>query len=105
MSADSCVAILETRMYPDSNKPVEYRVTWAHAIDNVYVNDQYLYQYFKRANIFESIEAALDYARILERTQGPSEYGIIRCVDMKDRTWDEIESGKLYGYDNGAASK
>ncbi len=95
MSADNCVAILETKVYPNMNAK-EYRVAYALAIQNVFKNDTYLVQYFKKSIIYDHLEDAMVTAREFEKEYGPTEHGIVLLTDKKDRTWDEIYHRKRY---------
>lgn len=95
MSSDNCVAILATKIYPDMDA-LEYRVTYALAIQNVHKQDSYLIEYFKTSAVYDSLEDALNKARTLEKRYGPTEHGLLLLSDKQDRTWDEIYHRRRY---------
>lgn len=96
MSADNCIAILATKIYPDSKEYQEWRVCIAHAIQNVYKHDDYMLKYFKNARVFDVFGEALLYAQKLELEYGPTEHGIIVVRHPLGRTWDEVSQRKTY---------
>lgn len=96
MSADNCVAILATKIYPDSIAYQEWRVCAANAISNIFKNDSYMYQYFKNSLVFEDYEEALFYAQQLELQRGPTDMGVIIVKHPLGKTWDEIVAKRSY---------
>lgn len=90
MSADDCIAILETSVYPKWNVR-EYRVEHCQAIDNVGISPYYVFLYFNRAETFDTLADALRYARQLDSMVGPTEYGILRIVKYKQFMWEELQ--------------
>jgi len=95
MSADDCIAILVTRIYPDS-KAVEYRVAWAMAIENCHLSDRHMKVYFDKAPVFEEYVQALNYAYLLNKQYGDTEYGVLLVKDRGGKTWDEILHEKRF---------
>jgi len=95
MSSDDCIAILSTKIYPDSNA-VEYRVIWATAIENCRLSDRYMKAYFDKAPVFEDYNQAISYAYFLEHQFGQTEYGVTIITDKDDKTWDEIYYEKRF---------
>lgn len=95
MSADDCIAILSTKIYPDS-EAVEYRVIWANAIENCRLSDRHMKAYFDKAPVFEDYNQAISYAYFLEHQFGQTEYGVTIITDKDDKTWDEIYHEKRY---------
>lgn len=104
MSADDSVAILCTTIYPNSKRYQEYRVIWAQCIENVYISDEYMFNYFKKAPVFDTYQGAVTYAAQLEKTHGPTEHGIMIVTHKEEKTWDEISLNKTYqrGNDDNA---
>lgn len=100
MSADDCIAILPTKIYPHAKRYQEYRVIWAQCIENVYISDEYLVNYFKNAPVFDTYQGAVNYAHHLEETHGPTECGIIIVGPEADKTWDELILNKNYNRGN-----
>lgn len=96
MSMDNCVAILATKIYPDSREYQEWRVCIANAIGNVYRSDSYMEKYFKNSPVFEYYEDALFYAQQLELDRGPTDMGVVIVKHPFDKTWDEIITRKTY---------
>lgn len=96
MSADNCVAILATKIYPEAKEYQEWRVCVAHAIGNVFKNDYYMHQYFKNSPVFDVYEIALFVAQKLELDHGPTDMGIIIIKHPLGRTWDEIATRRSY---------
>ena len=74
MSADNCVAILATKIYPEAKEYQEWRVCVAHAIGNVFKNDCYMHQYFKNSPVFEMYEDADGHSRQFELYDNISEF-------------------------------
>jgi len=95
MSSDDCIAVLATKIYPDS-ETLEYRVTWALAIENCYLGDRHMKAYFDKAPVFEQYVQAINYANFLEQQYGQTEYGILIIRDRDDKTWDEILMERRY---------
>jgi hypothetical protein len=95
MSSDDCIAILATKIYPDS-EALEYRVTWAMAIENCYLSDRHMKSYFKNSPVFEEYIQAVNYAHFLEYEYGKTEYGITIIRERDDKTWDEIYHEKRF---------
>lgn len=89
MSADDCIAILETSVYPSWNVR-EYRVEHCQAIDNVQISPYYVFHYFKKSPTFDTLQDALTYARQLEKRVGPTEYGILKITKYSKFMWEEI---------------
>ncbi len=96
MSADDSIAIFCSTVYPESKRFQEFRVIWAQAIENVYHSDEYLFNYFKNAPVFDTYQSALLYANQLEQTKGPTETGLIIITHPENKTWDEIKLNKTY---------
>lgn len=92
----NCIAILGTKIYPESKENQEWRVVLAHAIKNVYKNDKHMYRYFKNSKVFDSFEDAIIFANHLEVNYGPTDMGIIIVRHPLDKTWDEIEHQKSF---------
>lgn len=90
MSADDCIAILETAVYPAWNVK-EYRVEHCQALDNTIISPYYAFVYFKRAKTFDTFTEALQYAKELEKRVGPTEYGILRIMKYKQIMWEELQ--------------
>jgi hypothetical protein len=90
MSADDCIAILETSVYPKWNVR-EYRVEHCQAIDNVGISPYYVFLYFNRSETFDTLADALRYARQLDSVVGPTEYGILRIMKYKQFMWEELQ--------------
>lgn len=83
MSADNGIFILQTL----GKEGTEYRVAYAHAIDNIYgeFNDHTLHydldktaanQYFGSCQVFRSSDEAFAYAAVLSHSYDYLEYGI-----------------------------
>jgi hypothetical protein len=89
MSADDCVAILETSVYPSWGVR-EYRVQHCQAIDNVAISPYYAFLYFNKSEMFDTLTDALSYARKLESSVGPTEYGIIKISKYKNIMWEQV---------------
>lgn len=100
MSADDCIAVLVTRIYPDS-KAVEYRVIWAMAIENCHINDKTMKQYFEKASVFEEYVSAINYAYYLDKQYGSTEHGVLIIKDKNGKTWDEILHEKRFVSNKG----
>lgn len=96
MSSDSCVAILATKIYPDAGAR-EYRVRIVHAVENLHNNDKALVLCFLKSPVFEDPAEAVQYGLLLEEKFGYTEHGAIFIEHPKDRTWDELITGKTYG--------
>lgn len=91
MSADNGIYVL----YTESEKGPEYRVTYAQAIDSIYGKfNEETFKYegnlitiqdtFKSANVFYSLNEALDYAEELEHNYNYLEDGICVINEFKD---------------------
>ena len=91
MSADNGIYVL----YTESAKGPEYRVAYAQAIDSIYGKfNEETFRYdgnlisiqdtFKSANVFYSLNEALDYAEELEQKYNYLEDGICVINEFKD---------------------
>lgn len=92
MSADNGIYVLLT----DTEKGPEYRVSYANAIDNIYgkYNDdlgryegnvQNIISVFGEAQVFHTLNEALDFAEEIEQTKDQYlEDGICIISDFKD---------------------
>ena len=91
MSADNGIYVLLT----ESEKGPEYRVTYAHAIDTIYgkFNDvtfryegdlRAIQDTFQGAEVFHTINEALDYAEELEQEYNYLEDGVCVINEFKD---------------------
>jgi hypothetical protein len=104
VSSDSCVAILATKIYPDAGAR-EYRVRIVHAVENLNKSDRALVLCFLKSPVFEDITDAIQYGVYLEEKFGTTEHGAIFLQHPKDKTWDEIITGKTYGQDYSSSPK
>lgn len=95
MSKDDCVAVLGSKVYPDATEDQEWRIVWASAIENAFLNDKQTLHFFGRSAIYDSLKEALDAAQRLD-DKHRTELGVIRVRHPKDRTWDEMVAGKPY---------
>ena len=97
MSADNGIYVLFT----ETEKGPEYRVTHAQGIDSIYGkfneesfkyegNSELLKEYFSEAEVFYTIDEALNYAEDLERNIGYTEDGVCVINEFK-------EYGHLFG--------
>lgn len=91
MSADDSIAILETSVYPKWNVK-EYRVEHCQAIDNIHISPYYVFLYFNKAKTFDTFDDALKYAKHLNSTVGPTEYGILKINKYKQFMWEELQA-------------
>ncbi len=91
MSMDNGIYILLT----ETDKGPEYRVTYCHAISNIYGewNDKaakyegnldLIKESFSESEVFHTLNEALDYAEILENDIGETEDGICVIKEFKD---------------------
>lgn len=91
MSADNGIYILFT----ETEKGPEYRVAYAHAIDNIYgkFNDelcryegdiQSIVSVFGESDVFHTLNEALDFAEEMEQNNEYLEDGICVISDFKD---------------------
>jgi hypothetical protein len=96
VSADNCVAILATKIYPEAKEYQEWRVCVAQAIGNVFKNDYYMHQYFKNSPVFDMYENALFVAHQLELDRGPTDMGVVIVKHPLGKTWDEIVAKRSY---------
>lgn len=90
MSADNGIYVVGFR---NLNDTFEYRVALCSAIDNLYaINEtdkeldlwsKWVGQVFKDngSNVFQSKDAAMEYAKELSGDSMPTEYGIV-CIDV-----------------------
>jgi hypothetical protein len=89
MSADDCVAILETSVYPSWGVR-EYRVEHCQAIDNIHISPHYTFYSFNKSPVFDTLQDAIMYAKQVESRVGPTEYGILKISKYKRLMWEEI---------------
>lgn len=90
MSADDCIAILETSVYPGWAAR-EYRVEHCQAIENVLTYPKlYIKKYFEHSKTFDQLQPAISYAKQLERQAGHVEYGIIIVDNYKQYLWEQL---------------
>ena len=91
MSADNGIYVLLT----ETEKGPEYRVAYAHAIDNIYgkFNDelcryegdiQSIVSVFGESDVFHTLNEALDFAEEMEQNNEYLEDGICVISDFKD---------------------
>lgn len=91
MSADNGIYVL----YTDSEKGPEYRVAYAHAIDNIFGkwnpdSNQYegdvekIKETFGNSEVFYSLDEAVDFAEKMEYDYEYLEYGIGVINDFRN---------------------
>lgn len=91
MSADNGVYILQTY-------GPEFRVAYAHGIDNIYGNfndetshwegdPEMFLEYFGKSKVFDNLEEALDFATNLSYDYEYLEYGVCLISDFKEKNF------------------
>jgi hypothetical protein len=80
MSADNGVYILET-------KGPEYRVAYAHAIENIFNDAGMIREYFDESEIFFTRKKALDKASEIYDNVKYTEYGVVVIDTYFDRDY------------------
>lgn len=95
MSADDCVAILCSKVYPDAKEYQEYRVIWANCIENVHVSNSFMKSYFDNSMVFDDWKSAHLYAQRMD-DKLMTEHGILVVRHKQDWTWDEVYMNKKF---------